>query len=98
MEALSTGMVIAWFVLHIAALLAAAATRVVQGSRLEIPAQIAFFTIMAAVSAAIWLCRLAEDRAWMMSAITLMAMVVTAVVDLRRTGEACHAPGIAGSR
>lgn len=98
MEQLTSGIAIGWVTLHVAALVAAAATRVVQGSRFEFPSQIAFFAAMAAVSFTISLCHLVDDRSWMMSAVTLMAMVVIAVVDLRRSGDAFQAPGILGSR
>jgi hypothetical protein len=49
--------------------------------------QLAFFAAMIAVASAIWLSRQHSDSAWMASAITLVAMVVTAVVDFQRLGD-----------
>jgi hypothetical protein len=42
---------------------------------------------MAFVGVAIWLCQQHEVGSWGMSAVTLIAMVLTAVVDFRRFSE-----------
>jgi hypothetical protein len=42
---------------------------------------------MAAVGAAAWICRQHESGLWIPSGVTLVAMVLTAVVDFRRTHE-----------
>jgi hypothetical protein len=65
----------------------ACATRLTNGSRLEAVIQLAFFVAMTAVACAIWISRQHSDNAWMASAITLIAMVVTAVVDFQRMGD-----------
>jgi hypothetical protein len=63
------------------------ATRISNGSRFEAVMQLAFFVAMAAVACAIWVSRQHSDNAWMASSITLIAMVVTAVVDFQRMGD-----------
>ena len=76
--------VCAWIALHLAALAAAYGTRVAAGSRLENLAQFVCFGAMILVGGAIWLCQEAQAGSWGLSAATLMAMVLTAVVDFRK--------------
>ncbi len=89
MEAENTWIVV-WVALHIAALVVAYGTRVAAGSRLEVVAQLAFFGAMLMMGLAIWVCQQAHAGAWGLSSVTLIAMVLTAVVDFRKFGE--HRP------
>jgi hypothetical protein len=87
MEANSFCIVAGWIALHFGALACAWATRLVDGSRLELPLQLGFFAAMGGVGGAAWICRHFDLAIWMISAVTLMAMVLTAVVDFRRFSE-----------
>ena len=91
MDAGSVCMVAGWLMLHAGALVWAWATRLVLGSRLEIRMQVGFFAAMGGVGGAAWICRHLDLAIWMVSAVTLMAMVLTAVVDFRRLGEPIQA-------
>ena len=93
MEASSICIVCGWFTLHLGALACAWATRVVDGSRLEIPLQIGFFAAMGGVGGAAWFSRHFDLAIWMVSAVTLMVMVLTAVVDFRRFSEPVRSLG-----
>jgi hypothetical protein len=84
MDATSFTLFVGWLILHAGALVWAWATRVVLGSWLELPMQIGFFAAMSGVAAAAWVCRQLDLAIWMVSAVTLMAMVLTAVIDFRR--------------
>jgi hypothetical protein len=86
MEAGPIWLVVGWVLLHVAAMTAACGTRIAAGSNLEFFVQLCFFVAMAVVGAAAWLCH-QVDGAWCWSAITLVAMVLTAVIDLRRFSE-----------
>jgi hypothetical protein len=86
MEAESTSIVVL-IALHIAALGVAYGTRVAAGSCLELVSQCAFFATMLLMGITVWLCQQAHAGAWGLSAVTLIAMVITAVVDFRRLGE-----------
>ena len=77
----------AWIVLHIAALATAFGPRVAAGSCLEGLIQILFYAAMLVMGAAVWACQQEQAGAWGLSAITLIAMVLTAVVDFRKLGE-----------
>ena len=77
----------AWIALHLIALLAAYGTRIAAGSRHENLAQAVCFAAMLMIGGAIWLCQQAQAGSWGLSAATLMAMVLTAVVDFRKLGE-----------
>ena len=98
MESAPVSAVIAWLVLHVGALAFAWGTRVVAGSRLEVAMQSGFFAIMAAVGASAWVCREIDIEIWPASGVTLMAMVVMAVIDLRRLGESVAAAGSPSTR
>lgn len=93
MDAGYAWIVVAWIVLHIAALAAAYGTRIAAGSCLEMLAQVVFFAAMSLVGAAVWICQQAEAGSWGLSAVTLVAMVLTAVVDFRRLGDPAHSVG-----
>ncbi len=86
MDALNAWIIV-WIVLHIAALATAYGTRIAAGSSLESLIQIAFYAALLMIGAAIWACEQAHAGAWGLSAITLIAMVLTAVVDFRKLGE-----------
>jgi hypothetical protein len=86
MEPGSVWFVIGWIGLHIAALATACGTRIAAGSSVETVMQLCFFAAMAAIGAAAWICQHLE-AAWCWSAITLVAMVLMAVIDLRRHSE-----------
>ena len=86
MEAENTWIVV-WITLHVAALGVAYGTRVAAGSRLEILSQFVFFAAMLMVAFAIWACQQVHAGAWGLSSVTLIAMVLTAVVDFRKFGE-----------
>ena len=79
--------IVAWIVLHVGALATAYGTRVAAGSRLEGVLQITFFAAMLMIAGAIWACQETHAGAWGLSSITLVAMVLTAVVDFRKLGE-----------
>jgi hypothetical protein len=86
MEAETTWVVV-WIALHIAALAAAYGTRVAAGSCLEGLTQVVFYAAMLMMGLAVWTCHQVHDSAWGLSAVTLIAMVLTAVVDFRKLGE-----------
>jgi hypothetical protein len=86
MEAENTWIVV-WVALHIAALAAAYGTRVAAGSCLEGLTQVVFYAAMLMMALAIWACQQVHAGAWGLSAVTLIAMVLTAVVDFRKLGE-----------
>ena len=46
-----------------------------------------FYAAMLMVGLAIWACQQVHAGAWGLSAVTLIAMVLTAVVDFRKLGE-----------
>lgn len=90
MDAPYAWIVFAWIALHFAALVVAYGTRVAAGSRLEVLAQFMCLMTMALVGAAIWLAQQEHAGSWGLSAFTLMAMVLTVVVDFRRLHHDSH--------
>lgn len=90
MEPVSQLLVIGWIVLHVAALASACITRIAVGSCVETLAQICFYAAMAAIGVAMWISQQLEVG-WTWSAITFMAMVLTAVIDFRRVNEPARA-------
>jgi len=86
----SVWFVIGWIALHFVALASACGTRIAAGSCVENFMQLCFFAAMAAIGAATWVCQHLEV-AWCWSAITLVAMVLTAVIDFRRMSEPAQA-------
>jgi len=93
MEANYGWIVFAWVSLHLAALAAAYGTRIAAGSRLELVAQLVCFGAMTLVGLAVYLSQQAQSNCWGWSAATLMAMVLTAIVDFRKLHEAAHPHG-----
>jgi hypothetical protein len=91
MESASAGVVVGWLVLHALALALAWGTRVATGSRMEFAMQLAFLVVMAAIGGAALVGQRVDIEIWPVSAVILMAMVLMAVVDLRRAGETAHA-------
>jgi hypothetical protein len=90
MEIGSHWIVASWIALHVAALASACGTRIATNSCVEHLAQLGFFAAMAAIGAVTWFGQKVNVD-WTWSAITLMAMVLTAVIDFRRVGEPAHA-------
>lgn len=90
MEAGYAWIVCAWIALHLIALVAAYGTRIAAGSRHEVWAQLVCFAAMVMIAGAIWVCQQAQSGSWGLSAATLMAMVLTAVVDFRKLHETPH--------
>ena len=87
LDSASVWLVVGWLFLHACALAAAWSSRVAAGSRFEAIAQLACFLAMAAVGTAAWIGSQHESGLSILSGIALVAMVVTAVVDVRRTHE-----------
>lgn len=81
------GWIIAWIALHIGGLATAYGTRVAVGSRLEGLIQLAFYAALLMIGAVIWACQQTLTGAWGLSAVTLVAMVITAVADFRKLGD-----------
>ena len=98
MEAISICIVGGWIVLHFGALACAWATRLVDGSRLEIPLQVGFFAAMGGVGGTAWISRHFDLAIWMVSAVTLMGMVLTAVIDFSRLSEPVRSQNEAAGR
>ena len=73
--------------LHLGALACALATRVAAGGRYEALFQCLFLPALVAVGAATWYCHAAELDISIHSGSTLIAMVLLAVTDFRRTHE-----------
>lgn len=87
MDPLSTGVVAGWAALQIGAIASAWLTRLAEGSRMEIAAQACFFGAMAAVGFGGAVSHQLELGLALPSGVTLILMVITAVIDLRRTYE-----------
>jgi hypothetical protein len=88
-------LVIVWVSIHAGGLLIAWGTRVAAGSRCEIPMQLACFLAMTAIGGSAWVCGQLGLGFWIPSGITLIAMVLTAVLDFHPSHElhpAIHAP------
>lgn len=84
--------------LHLFAIACALGTRVASGTRYELLFQFLFLPTLAAVGAAIWFGRSAELGIGIPSGVTLIAMILLAVTDLRRTHEpAAHRTVALGS-
>ena len=93
MDAGYAWIVFAWIALHLAALAAAYGTRIAAGSKLENLAQIVCFAAMAMIGAAVLVSQQAQAGSWGLSAVTLMAMVLTAIVDFRKLHDSAHPVG-----
>jgi hypothetical protein len=78
---------VAWIAFHVVSLATAYGTRIAAGSCIEGVSQFLFYAAMLVIGAAIFVCQQLDAGAWGLSAVTLVAMVLTAVVDFRRLGE-----------
>ena len=78
-------LVFSWILLHVGALVAAWATRVLSGSRAESICQVAFFGLFCCLSGAAWLGHQTEMGLWIPSGATMVAMLIMAVADVRTT-------------
>jgi len=84
--------------LHLGAIACACGTRVAAGSRCERSFQLLFLLALGAVGMATWYCRSASLGLGIPSGMTLLAMVLVAVTDFRRTHESAHPPTLAMHR
>jgi hypothetical protein len=93
MEAGPGVLVFSWIALHVLAFATACGTRLAVGSRVENAMQLFFFAALAAVGVGAWVCQHQQVGSWGLSAVTLVGMVITAVIDFRRFSEpsAAHA-------
>lgn len=87
MAFISSCAVLALIALHVGAVAAAWATRVSAGSRAEGFVRLAFILGMVAVGCCAWYCRQADSGLGLPSGMTIVAMMLLAVVDFRRTHE-----------
>ncbi len=71
-----------WIALHVVALASAICTRIASNSCVEHLSQLGFFAAMGTIGAVTWFGQQVNVD-WTWSAITLMAMVLTAVIDFR---------------
>jgi hypothetical protein len=81
--------------LHLGAIACAVGTRVAAGSRFELVFQFLFLPALGGVGVATWYGHAAELGIGIPSGITLIAMVLLAVTDLRRTHEPTHQHSLA---
>jgi hypothetical protein len=89
-DRMTPGWIVAgWIALHVVALASAICTRIASNSCVEHLAQLGFFAAMAAIGLVTWFGQQANID-WTWSAMTLMAMVLTAVIDFRHV-EPVHA-------
>jgi hypothetical protein len=87
MTALPLWVAAAWIALHASALTAALMTRLAAGSRLEAASQLGCFGTMMGVGLAAWISHQMKSGLWLLSSVELVAIVLIAVVDLRRSSE-----------
>ncbi len=87
MNALPAWHVAGFLSLHLGAIVCAVGTRVASGSRYELLFQSLFLPALGAVGLATWYCHTADLGIGIPSGATLIAMVLVAVTDLRRTHE-----------
>jgi hypothetical protein len=98
MDPISSGAAFGWITLHGVALAAAWGTRVATSPRIELAIQACFLAAMAAVGGTAWVCHQLELGLWIPSAVTLVAMVLTAVTDFRQTHESVPVSGASAGR
>jgi hypothetical protein len=98
MEPISSAATLGWIVLHAGALVAAWGTRVAAGPRIELAVQICFLAAMAAIGGTAWICHQSQLGLWIPSAVTLVAMVLTAVADCRGTHESASLSSVSADR
>ena len=87
MAPLASPVLFAFIAFHLAALACAWATRLAIGSRVEGVVQLAFFAALAAVGFVTWSSHQLDPGLGIPSGATLVAMVLMAVSDFRRTHE-----------
>jgi hypothetical protein len=90
MALVSSCAVLALVALHVGAVAAAWGTRVLAGSRVEGLMHFAFLLGMVAVGCCAWYYHEAESGIGLLSGTTVVAMMLLAIVDLRRTHEPAH--------
>jgi hypothetical protein len=81
--------------LHLGAIACACGTRVAVGSRCERSFQFLFLLALGVMGMATWFCRSASLGLGIPSGMTLVAMILVAVTDFRRTHESAHTPSLA---
>jgi hypothetical protein len=86
MSPASAWLLVGWITLHVLAFAWACGTRVAAGSCVEGLAQVGFYVALALVGIAMLIGRQVE-AGWIWSALTFMAMVITAVIDFHHVGE-----------
>ncbi len=86
MSIASAWLLIGWIALHVLAFAWACGTRVAAGSCVEGLAHVGFYVALGLVGIAMLVGRQVEIG-WIWSALTFMAMVITAIVDFRHVGE-----------
>lgn len=91
MESVPTAVIVSWIAIHVGAIACAWGTRLSAGSRAESAMQGLFFTALLLVGVSACLCQRLDHGLWIPSGITLIAMVLTAVGDFRRTYEPLQA-------
>lgn len=90
MALVSSCAVLALVLLHVGGVAAAWGTRVLAGSRVEGLMHLAFLLGMFGVGCCAWYYHEAESGIALLSGTTIVAMVILAIVDLRRTHEPAH--------
>jgi hypothetical protein len=90
MAFISSCAVLALIALHIGAVAAAWGTRVSAGSRAEGFVQLAFLLGMIGVGCCAWYCRQPDSGLGLASGTTVVAMMLLAIVDFRRTHDPDH--------
>jgi hypothetical protein len=90
MSLLAVSALVGFVGLHIAAIVCACGTRIASGSRVESLFQSLFYITMTAVGLAMIYCHQRELGLGIPSGATLVAMVLLAVIDCRRTQEPVH--------
>jgi hypothetical protein len=98
MDAITICMLSGWITLHSLALVAAWGTRVATSRRTELAVQCCFLAAMLAVGSTAWVCHQRGLGLWVPSAVTLVAMVLTAVTDLPEPGESAPTLGPSAGR
>jgi hypothetical protein len=86
MSAVSVWLLVGWITLHVVAFAWACGTRIAAGSSMEGLAHLGFYVALGLVGVAMLIGR-QVDVGWIWSALTFMAMVITAVIDFRHVGE-----------
>ncbi len=98
MDPISLGGLVGWIAVHVLALAAAWGTRVAARPGIELALQVCFLAAMAAVTGTGWICHHYDVGLWMPSAVVLVAMVLTAVTDVRKTYESASLSDLSAGR